>query len=222
MAVKSLRERQAEATRQLLVSVARELFTERGYAATSIEEIIQRAGVARGALYHHFPGKDALFRAVYDAVQSEIASRVVMAALAVPEPWDGVRAGLSKFLDACLEPEFRRIVVLDSVPVLAQDVWDGGIEHNELPMLRSVLAPIVQTFLPGVPVEPLVHVALGGLYGAALYIARSSDPAAARAEADVVLDTLVNGLRGASTTPVGPGPSEAPDEPPGITSAVIR
>src|SRR5262245_41601991 len=58
VAVKSLRERQAEATRQLLVSVARELFAERGYADTSIEDIIQRAGVARGALYHHFPGKD--------------------------------------------------------------------------------------------------------------------------------------------------------------------
>ena len=195
MAVKTLRERQAEATRQLLISVARELFAEKGFAATSIEEIIQKAGVARGALYHHFPGKDALFRAVYDEVQAETASRMVAAALAGPEPWEGVRAGLSTFLDACLEPEFRRIVVLDSVPVLSGDVWEGGIEHNELPMLRSVLTPLVESYLPGVPVEPLVHVALGGLYGAALYIARSTDPKAARAEADIVLDTLISGLR---------------------------
>src|SRR5438874_13756032 len=144
MAVKTtLRARQAEATRQLLVSVARERFTERGYAATSVEEIIQRAGVARGALYHHFAGKDALFRAVYDEVQMEVATRVVATAVATQEPWDGVRAGLGAFLDACLEPAFRRIVVMDSVPVLAQDVWDGGIEHNELPMLRNVLAPLV-------------------------------------------------------------------------------
>ena len=179
----------------MLVDTARGLFTERGYAATSIEDIIKGAGVARGALYHHFSGKDALFRAVYDAVQADIATRVVAAAVAGPEPWEGVRAGLSAFLDACLEPEFRRIVVLDSVPVLSQDVWDGGIEHNELPMLRNVLTPLVETYLPGVPVEPLVHVALGGLYGAALYIARSPEPAAARAEADVVLDTLISGLR---------------------------
>jgi len=195
VAVKTLRERQAEATRQLLISVARERFAEKGYAATSIEEIIQQAGVARGALYHHFPGKDALFRAVYDEVQTEMASRVVATALGGPEPWEGVRAGLGAFLDACLEPEFRRIVVLDSVPVLSGDVWEGGIEHNELPMLRSVLTPLVESSLPGVPVEPLVYVALGGLYGAALYIARSSDPKAARAEADVVLDTLISGLR---------------------------
>jgi AcrR family transcriptional regulator len=191
----TLRERQAEATRQLLVSVARELFTEQGYAATSIEEIIKRAGVARGALYHHFSGKDALFRAVYDEVQAEVATRVVTTAVSAQEPWDGVRAGLGAFLDACLEPAFRRIVVMDSVPVLSQDVWDGGIEHNELPMLRNVLTPLVETYLPGVAVEPLVHVALGGLYGAALYIARSPDPKAARAEADTVLDTLIGGLR---------------------------
>src|SRR5256886_9992831 len=181
VAVKRLRERQAEATRDLVVSVARELFTEQGYKATSIEEIIKRAGVARGALYHHFSGKDALFRAVYDEVQMEVATRVVATAVATQEPWDGVRAGLGAFLDACLEPAFRRIVVMDSVPVLAQDVWDSGIQHNELPMLRSVLTPLVESYLPGVPVEPLVHVALGGLFGAALYIARSADPKVARA-----------------------------------------
>jgi AcrR family transcriptional regulator len=200
VAVKTLRDRQAEATRQLLVSVARELFTQQGYAATSIEEIIKRAGVARGALYHHFPGKDALFRAVYEQVQTEVATRVVATAVSAQEPWEGVRAGLGAFLDACLEPGFRRIVVLDSVPVLSQDVWDGGIEHNELQMLRGVLTPLVETYLPGVAVEPLVHVALGGLYGAALYIARSPDPAAARAEADTVLDTLIGGLRARVTS----------------------
>jgi AcrR family transcriptional regulator len=195
VAVKTLRERQAEATRQLLVSVARELFTERGYAATSIEEIVQRAGVARGALYHHFPGKETLFRAVYEAVQEETAARVVAAALGVPEPWAGVRAGLSAFLDACLEPEFRRIVILDSVSVLQQQAWEGGIEHIELPMLRAVLTPLVDTHLPGIGVEALVHVALGGLYGAALYIARSSEPRVARDEEDAVLDALIGGLR---------------------------
>src|SRR5438270_6380038 len=163
MAVKSLRERQAEATRQLLVAVARGLFADRGYADTSVEEIIQRAGVARGALYHHFPGKDALFLAVYQAVQAETASRVVAAAVAVKDPWEAARAGLQSFLDACLEPEFRRVVIIDSVGVLHRDQWSDPIEHIELPMLATVLAPLVENALPGVTVEALVHVALGGL-----------------------------------------------------------
>jgi AcrR family transcriptional regulator len=195
--VKPLRERQAEETRHLLISIARDLFTERGYAATSIEDIVQRAGVARGALYHHFSGKDALFRSVYETVQAEVATRVMAAAgLAMSEPWAAVRAGLSAFLDACLEPTFRRVVVLDSVAVLQQDAWDGGIEHIELPMLRTVLTPLVGAgLLPGVAVEPLVYVTLGGLYGAALFIARSPEPEVARGEVEAVIDTLIGGLR---------------------------
>jgi AcrR family transcriptional regulator len=212
MAVKRLRERQAEATRGELVAVARQLFTERGYGGTSIEDIVERAGVARGALYHHFPGKDALFAAVYQVVQAEVAAAVVAAALSEDDPGHAVYTGLSAFLDACLEPEFRQIVVLDSVPVLQRKAWEerdaeyseeeSGTKHAELDMLRQVLAPLAASYLPGLKMEALAHVALGGLYGAALYIARSPDPAAARAEADAVLATLIAGLRsGASLLP---------------------
>jgi AcrR family transcriptional regulator len=204
VAVKRLRERQAEATRQHLIAVARELFTERGYAGTSIEDIIERAGVARGALYHHFPGKGALFAAVYQEVQAEVAAAVVAAALTADDPARAVYTGLSAFLDACLEPEFRQIVVLDSVPVLQRQAWEegnkndrpeDGAEHSELDMLRQVLGPLAAAYLPGLDMEALAHVALGGLYGAALYIARSPAPTAARAAADTVLSTLITGLR---------------------------
>lgn len=196
MTVKGLRDRQAAATRDLLIGVARERFTLQGYAATSIEDITQRAGVAKGALYHHFNGKDALFRAVYEAVQAEALTTVVARAAAAGEPWGAARAGLSAFLDACLEPSFRRIVILDSISLLQADAATSGIDERELPMLRTVLAPLVAAeILPGVRLEPLVHVALGGLYGAALYIARSRRPKVARADVEVVLDTIIDGLR---------------------------
>jgi AcrR family transcriptional regulator len=193
--VKPLRMRQAEATRGLLLEVARKNFTEHGYAATSIDVIIQQAGVARGALYHHFSGKEALFRAVYEAVESEVATRVMEAALSQTSPWDAVRAGLSTFLDACLEPSFKRIVVLDSVSVLQANVLEVGVDPIQLPMLRTVLNPLLgTTSFGGVAMDALTYVALGGLFGASLYIARAADPRQARAEVDVVLDTLVNGL----------------------------
>jgi AcrR family transcriptional regulator len=195
--VKPLRARQAEATRTLLLEVARESFTTRGYAATSIDTIIEQAGVARGALYHHFSGKEALFRAVYEAVEAEVVARVMAAAAAEASPWDAVRAGLSAFLDACLEPSFRRIVVLDSVSVLQAKVLEVGIDPVELPMLRTVLTPLLgTTTFGGMALDALTYVALGGLYGASLYIARASDPLAARAEVDLVLDTIVSGLLG--------------------------
>ena len=177
MSVKPLRVRQAEATRSLLIEVARENFTQHGYAATSIDDIIQQAGVARGALYHHFSGKEALFRAVYETVEGEVVARVMHAAASQTSPWDAVRAGLSAFLDACLEPAFRRIVVLDSVSVLQAKVLEVGIDPVELPMLRTVLTPLLgTTTFEGMALDALAYVALGGLYGASLYIARASDP----------------------------------------------
>src|ERR1700704_1279948 len=88
VAVKPLRVRQAEATRSLLIDVACKNFTEHGYAATSIDDIIQQAGVARGALYHHFSGKEALFRAVYETAEAEGVSRVMEAAASQTSPWD--------------------------------------------------------------------------------------------------------------------------------------
>lgn len=200
MSVKRLRERQAEATRELLLGIARGRFVEQGYAATAIDDIVQRAGLAKGALYHHFSGKDALFKAVYDVVLAETAEAVMAAALAERDPWAAVRAGLSAFLDACLQPDFRRIVIIDSVTVLAAGAWEGGMEGVELPMLRTVLTPLVDSgAAPGVALDPLAHVALGGLYGSALYIARAADPQAARVQADAVLDIVLRGMRAVAT-----------------------
>ncbi len=206
MTVKRLRERQADATRELLVAIARERFVEQGYAATAMDDIVQRAGVAKGALYHHFSGKDALFKAVYDVVLDETAGAVMAAALAEEDAWAAARAGLSAFLDACLQPAFRRVVIIDSVTVLAARAWEGGMEGVELPMLRAVLTPLVGSgALPGVALDALAHLALGGLYGSALYIARASDPAAARADADVVLDVVLRGVQQATARPATPG-----------------
>ncbi len=199
MSVKRLRDRQAEATRELLVGIARERFVEQGYAATAIDDIVQRAGIAKGALYHHFKGKDALFKAVYDVVLDETAEAVIAAALSEDDPWAAVRAGLSAFLDACLQPAFRRVVIIDSVAVLAANSWEGGMEGVELPMLRVVLAPLVDSVLPGIELDPLAHVALGGLYGSALFIARATDPQAARVQAEAVLDIVLRGVRAVAT-----------------------
>ena len=199
MPVKPLRARQAEATRALLIDIARTRFTEHGYAATSIDDVIGEAGVARGALYHHFAGKEALFRAVYEAVEAEVVARVLAAAASKTDPWDSVRAGLAAFLDACMEPSFRRIVVLESISVLHSEVVQVGIDPVELPMLKRVLEPLVGTVrFAGLALDALAYVALGGLYGASLFIARATDHTAARGEVDRVLDTIVGGLlRGA-------------------------
>ena len=115
---------QREATVAALTAAARALFAERGYADVGTEEIVQRAGVTRGALYHHFKGgKEDLFRAVLIQVSAETTSRVLAAASAAGDPWDELvwrDRGVPRLLG---HPEVQRIVLVDGPAVLGWDVW---------------------------------------------------------------------------------------------------
>ena len=112
---------QGEATRSALLAAARELFGERGYAATSTEEIVAAAGVTKGALYHHFGGKQELFRVVLEQVLHEVSDAVV-AIFNQPDPWRDLVDGCAAWIDAHRDPAVRRIVLTDSRSVLDEEV----------------------------------------------------------------------------------------------------
>src|SRR5437588_197561 len=115
---------QREATTAALVDAARELFAGRGYANVGTEEIVQQAGVTRGALYHHFRGgKEELFRAVVVQISAETAGRVREVARANDDPWNALIHGIDAFLDACALPDVQRILLVDGPAVLGWDVW---------------------------------------------------------------------------------------------------
>src|SRR5215212_184607 len=99
----------SESTRGALIDAARRLFADRGYAAVGTEEIVRAAGVTRGALYHHFDGKEDLFRAVYEDVERELVERVAASATAAGDPLELLHAGVQAFLDACEDPAVQRI-----------------------------------------------------------------------------------------------------------------
>src|SRR5271167_1101395 len=103
MTVKSRQAQHSAATRGALLRVARRLFAEHGYAATGTEEVVRRARVTRGALYHHFRDKKDLFIAVLDEEQKKLAARASEAGAAQPDPWSAMVAGANAFLDACLD-----------------------------------------------------------------------------------------------------------------------
>lgn len=110
---------QADRTRANLMQVARTLFAERGYAGTATEEIVQQAGVTRGALYHHFRDKRDLFEAVFIEVQQEMRERIGAASRsAAGGPWDSFRAGFDVYLDHSMDPTVRRILLLDRKSVV--------------------------------------------------------------------------------------------------------
>jgi AcrR family transcriptional regulator len=184
------------ATRAALVAAARELFAARGYASVGTEEIVQRAGVTRGALYHHFAGKPDLFRAVYERVEQELTERIVTEVpLAGGEPVTVLRDGTATFLDACLEPEVQRIALLDAPAVLGYQAWREIGERYGLGLLHAALQRAVEVgAIPLQPVRPLAHVLLGALDEAALFIARADDVATARREVGETLDRLLTAL----------------------------
>lgn len=187
---------QSDVTRGALLSVARELFTERGYAATSTTEIADRAGVTRGALYHHFAAKDDLFRAVFEELEAEVAERVAREALAGGDPVEQLRLGCRAFLDVCLDPAVQRIVLLEGPAVLGWETWQEIEERYGYGLVATgVEAAITAGFFDTQPVPPLAHVLFGALAQAGLVVARAADPGAARTDMEAATDRLLDGLR---------------------------
>src|SRR5215472_17459105 len=133
MAVNSRRAEHIQDTRAALVQAARERFAEHGYAGPGTEDIVARARLTRGALYHHFGDKAGLFRAVMEAVARDLAHRLIAQQLAGPVAiadgvWDQLRDGLQAFLDACTGSDFQRIVLIDGPAVLGPGAWAGLVE----------------------------------------------------------------------------------------------
>jgi AcrR family transcriptional regulator len=186
----------SESTQRALVETGRRLFTDYGYQATSTEQLVREAGVTRGALYHHYDGKRALFQAVFEKIEREIHQRVLDSIAAADPDQPFWRVGVETFLDGCMDPAAQRIVLLDAPSVLGWETWreiDSGY------FLGLVVALVERGMdsgeLPRQPARPVAHLLMGALTEAALAIARSPDPAAARAEFGTAAIRLIDGLR---------------------------
>jgi AcrR family transcriptional regulator len=191
------RDERADATRGALLAVARELFGRRGYAEVGTEEIVERAGVTRGALYHHFDGKRELFRAVHEQLEREILDGIVGLMRDAGDPVAMLRIGLAAFLDMCTDRRITRISMVDAPTVLGWAAWREISERHALGMISAALtAGMDAGLLRRQPVRPLALVLLGAVDEAALYIANAEDPNAARAEMEPVLLSLLDGQRG--------------------------
>lgn len=194
---------QSELTRGTLLTVARALFTDKGYANTATEDIVQQAGVTRGALYHHFRDKAELFQAVFEDAERELVEIVrTSVASAQAGPWQGFLIGCQAFLDACLEPAVQRIVLLDAPSVLGWETWRRIDAEYGVGLIRqSLQAAMDAGYVDPLPIDPLAHILLGALTEGAMVIARAEDVQSTRAEVGAVVDRLLKGLKAATVTP---------------------
>ena len=183
------REAEARATREALIDAALELFTERGYAEVGTEEIVSRAKVTRGALYHHFADKRDLFRAVFERVEADLMERA-------DDPYELMVSGMRAFLDACEEPAVKQISLTDAPAVLGWSEWREIDNRHGLGLTRAALDGAVEAgLIRPIATEPMAHLFVAALSEAAFVVAHAEKPRKARAEVEEALLQLVDGLR---------------------------
>jgi AcrR family transcriptional regulator len=181
-----------EATTNALTGAARELFASDGYAATSLDAVVEKAGVTKGALYHHFSGKRDLFAAVFAAEQVRISGAILAAAEGKRDPWDAFEAGCRAFIEACQEPGVQRITLLDAPAALGwetiRELESGSLRMMEQGIQRAIDAGSIEPR----PVAPLAHFLFGSVCESAMVVARAIEQEAALREA---VDELLRVLR---------------------------
>jgi AcrR family transcriptional regulator len=190
-----VRQANAEETRRRLIVTGRRLFAERGYFATGTTEIVREAGVGtRGALYHHFPTKEELFAAVLEEVEADLGAKVGVRLTGAT--WrQRLGQALEGFLDASLESEVRRILLIDGPAVLGWEAWRAVEARHGIGAIRHMLDEGVRDGSVKVAdPESMAHLLLSVVDEAALFIAHATNPREARAVAGASVAALLSGL----------------------------
>jgi AcrR family transcriptional regulator len=186
---------QGAGTREVLVAAARKLFGRQGYAATSVEEIVEDAGVTKGALYHHYADKEARFRAVFEQVQREVSDAAV-AQFLLPDSWEALIAGCRLWVDAHSDPAVRQIVLIDARVVLGWETARSIETRFSTVALRGALRKAMHAgVIERRPLRPLALMLIGALSEACLFVAEADDPAEASEQVSEIVTGLLSGLR---------------------------
>jgi AcrR family transcriptional regulator len=192
--VKTRRERYVESTRAALLDTGRRFFAERGFHDVSAEELVRGAGLSRGALYHHFAGKQGLFEAVFEDLEARAAERITAAMDAGGSPEAKTAAGIRTFLEICSDPEYREIVLLQGPIALGWQRWRELDQRYLGTILTDGLASLLGTSGPH-PVALTAAAFYGALTELALSVADAEDPSQARDQALHLIATLLTALR---------------------------
>ncbi|MEV0112517.1 TetR/AcrR family transcriptional regulator [Streptomyces sp. NPDC050844] len=185
----------SDATTAQLITAAQRLFGRDGYATTSIVAVAAEAGVTKGAAYHHFRGKAALFHSVFVREQEEIAAELERAAAEEPDAWSALRRGCRRFLEHCLDPGFRRIVLLDAPAVLGwETVREIEYAHTLRVLTDGMRAAAAAGHFGDGDLDVRCQMMFGALCEAGMLLARSPDPASALTSVTAEAERLLSAL----------------------------
>jgi AcrR family transcriptional regulator len=195
--VKSRREMYSEATRAALLEEATALFAERGYAGTSLEDVASASQVTRGAVYHHFASKQALFEAVLELQEARVTAEVLAAASA-PDPWDAALLALDAYLTHCCDPVYGRLVWLEGPAALGWHRWRECEKNYAYGLVERFIRGLVEAgYLGGQAFDSLVQFAFWMLGGAGLAVAeaQAQDKTRVRDEWRYLIGQAISSLR---------------------------
>lgn len=170
------REDRAKENRAALIAAARRAFAEKGYAGASMDEMTAEAGLTRGALYHGFGGKAGLLAAVVEQIDNEMAERAHQAAAAQDSAWEGLLTEAATYIEMALEPEVRRIVLLDGPAILGDPaLWPS--QNACLSQTREAVTGLIASgIMKPVDIEAAARLLSGAAMTAALWLASSDAP----------------------------------------------
>jgi AcrR family transcriptional regulator len=195
--VKSRRELYSAATRAALLDEATVLFAERGYAGTSLEDVASASRVTRGAVYHHFASKQALFEAVLD-LQEERATTEILAAATAANPWDAAMLALDAYLAHCCDPVYGRLVWLEGPAALGWHRWRECEKKYSYGLVEQFIRDLVDGgYLAGRAFDSLVQFSFWMLGGAGLAVAEAppGDKPRVRDEWRYLIGQAISSLR---------------------------
>lgn len=185
-----------EATRGAIIRAATDLFGRNGFAATSVDQLAEKAGVAKGAVYHHFDNKEALFEAVFDAVSQDVSAKVAIAAAKATDLLASISVGTKAYFKICSEGAAGRIILGDGPVVLGWQKWrEADSRHFGAVFPKILQAAMKQGLIDDQPVVPLTNLILGAVTEAAVACANSKTPAETGRRHAEALDRLLSGLR---------------------------
>lgn len=183
-------------TKRALLDSATKLFTDHGYAGTSLDEVVAAARVTKGALYHHFPSKLALFEEVFLRVQQATTGEIEKAIAVSKDPWERAQIGLAKFLEVCREPQYRRICMQEGPVALGHERWQEAEKAASYGIVEGIVDDLLGE-LGGVDElgEAFTAVFYGAVRSASEHVADAEDPDAASDDVKSTIGALLAGLR---------------------------
>ncbi len=183
------------ATRQQIVNTAKTLLAKKGYEGMSIEDLLEHCDISRGALYHHFETKEALFEAVLELVEEEVARALSKASSGFEDPVDALRAGCEAWFSLASEPVVRQIVLTDALSVVGWAKWrEIDARHGFGRMKAALTLAAARGRMRADLVDTFAHILLAAIIELGFLIARAADRAVATRTARTALGLLLDGL----------------------------